>query len=79
MYLCREVAGLSPQIGEEFGKEIIQLVMHACNKIEKEIKTNSNTKLIVESVKKIISDKIRLYQFTKNLDFKKRRFAKTNF
>ena len=55
MYLCREVAGLSfPKIGEEFGKRDHTTVMHGCNKIEKEIKENTNTKLIVESVKNII-------------------------
>ena len=58
MYLCREVAGLSfPKIGEEFGKRDHTTVMHGCNKIEKEIKDNTNTKLIVESVKKIILEK----------------------
>ena len=55
MYLCRNVANMSlPQIGKDFGKRDHTTVMHACNKIEKEIKTNSNTKLIVESVKNII-------------------------
>lgn len=58
MYLCREVAGLSfPKIGEEFGKRDHTTVMHGCNKIEKEIKEITNTKLIVESVKKIILEK----------------------
>ncbi len=58
MYLCREVAGLSfPKIGEEFGKRDHTTVMHGCTKIEKEIKENTNTKLIVESVKKIILEK----------------------
>lgn len=53
MYLCRNVAQMSlPQIGIDFGKRDHTTVMHACNKIEKEIKSNSNTKLIVESVKK---------------------------
>ncbi len=57
MYLCRNVANMSlPQIGKDFGKRDHTTVMHACNKIEKEIKTNSNTKLIVESVKNIILD-----------------------
>lgn len=57
MYLCRNVANMSlPQIGKNFGKRDHTTVMHACNKIEKEIKTNSNTKLIVESVKNIILD-----------------------
>lgn len=55
MYLCRNVAQMSlPQIGIDFGKRDHTTVMHACNKIEKEIKSNSNTKLIVESVKNII-------------------------
>lgn len=55
MYLCRNVAQMSlPQIGNDFGKRDHTTVMHACNKIEKEIKTNSNTKMIVESVKKIL-------------------------
>ena len=47
-----------PQIGKDFGKRDHTTVMHACNKIEKEIKENQNTKLIVESVKNIlITDK----------------------
>ena len=55
MYLCRNVAQMSlPQIGNDFGKRDHTTVMHACSKIEKEIKSNSNTKLIVESVKKIL-------------------------
>ena len=55
MYLCRNVAQMSlPQIGNDFGKRDHTTVMHACDKIEKEIKSNSNTKLIVESVKKIL-------------------------
>ena len=59
MYLCRNVAQMSlPQIGKDFGKRDHTTVMHACNKIEKEIKENQNTKLIVESVKNIlITDK----------------------
>ena len=59
MYLCRNVAQMSlPQIGIDFGKRDHTTVMHACTKIENEIKTNSNTRLIVESVKKILlSDK----------------------
>ena len=55
MYLCRTVANMSlPQIGKDFGNRDHTTVMHACNKIEQDIKTNSNTKLIVESVKNII-------------------------
>ncbi len=55
MYLCREVANMSyPRIGEDFGNRDHSTVMHACKKIEKEVKDKNNTKLIVESVKNII-------------------------
>nr|MBP3680823.1 chromosomal replication initiator protein DnaA [Clostridia bacterium] len=59
MYLCRNVAQMSlPQIGKDFGKRDHTTVMHACTKIEQDIKENQNTKLIVESVKNILlSDK----------------------
>lgn len=57
MYLCRDVANMSyPQIGVDFGGRDHSTVMHACRKIEKEVKEKSNTKLIVESVKNIIVD-----------------------
>ena len=56
MYLCRSIAELSyKQIGLDFGKRDHTTVMHACNKIDSEIKNDiNNTKAIVESVKKII-------------------------
>lgn len=55
MYLCRSVANISfPKIGDDFGKRDHTTVMHAFKKIEKDIKEDSNTKLIVESVKKIV-------------------------
>ena len=55
MYLCRTVGQMSyPKIGADFGKRDHTTVMHAVDKIEKEVKQNSNTKLIVESVKNII-------------------------
>ena len=55
MYLCREVANMTfPQIGIDFGNRDHSTVMHAYKKIEKEVKEKNNTKLIVESVKKII-------------------------
>ena len=55
MYLCRNVAQMSmPQIGRDFGNRDHSTVMHACTKIEKEIKTNNNTKMIVESVKNLL-------------------------
>ena len=55
MYLCREVANMSyPKIGEDFGNRDHSTVMHACKKIENEIKEKNNTRRIVESVKNII-------------------------
>ncbi len=52
MYLCKSVAQISyPKIGNAFGKRDHSTVMHACEKIESEINQNSNTKLIVETVK----------------------------
>ena len=55
MYLCRTVPQLSlPQIGKDFGNRDHTTVMHACKKIESEIKENKNTKLIVDSVKNIL-------------------------
>ena len=56
MYLCRDLANMPyKKIGEEFGKRDHTTVMHACGKIEQELKDNeNNTKLIVDSVKKII-------------------------
>ena len=57
MYLCRDIANMSfPKIGEDFGNRDHSTVMHAVKKIQKEIKEKNNTKLIVESVKNIITD-----------------------
>ena len=62
MYLCRDLANMPfTKIGENFGKRDHTTVMHACSKIETEIKnkenSKNNTKLIVESVKRIILEK----------------------
>lgn len=55
MYLCRDVAQMQlAKIGACFGKRDHTTVMHACRKIESEIKENGNTKLIVESVKNLL-------------------------
>ena len=57
MYLCRVIGDITyPKIGEAFGGKDHSTVMHACRKIEKEIKEKTNTKLIVESVKNLIQD-----------------------
>ena len=59
MYLCRSVAGLPlTVIGAKFGKRDHTTVLHACNKIENEVKENPSTKRIVDSVKNLLtSDK----------------------
>ena len=58
MYLCRTVGQMSfTGIGRAFGGKDHTTVMHAYKKIEKEIKEKTNTKLIVESVKTIITNK----------------------
>ena len=55
MYLCRDIAQMQlSKIGECFGKRDHTTVMHACRKIDAEIKENGNTKLIVESVKNLL-------------------------
>ena len=58
MFLCRDLANMPfTKIGESFGKRDHTTVMHACSKIETEIKNKNNTKLIVDSVKNIIMNK----------------------
>ena len=58
MFLCRDLANMPfTKIGEHFGKRDHTTVMHACSKIDAEIKNKENTKLIVESVKRIILEK----------------------
>ncbi len=58
MFLCRDLANMPfTKIGESFGKRDHTTVMHACSKIDSEIKNKDNTKLIVESVKRIILEK----------------------
>ena len=58
MFLCRDLANMPfTKIGESFGKRDHTTVMHACSKIDSEIKSKDNTKLIVESVKRIILEK----------------------
>ncbi|MBR3254905.1 MAG: chromosomal replication initiator protein DnaA [Clostridia bacterium] len=55
MYLCRDVANMPfKKIGQDFGGKDHSTVMHACKKIENDIREKDNTKLIVESVKNII-------------------------
>lgn len=54
MYLSRDLTDLSlPKIGEEFGGRDHTTVIHACDKISKDLKENIDLKLKVE---KIIND-----------------------
>lgn len=56
MYLCREMTDYSlPKIGNLFGGRHYTTVMHACEKIQTEIKDNESIKEIIENLKKDIS------------------------
>lgn len=56
MYLCREIANLSfPVIGKDFGGRDHSTVLHAYSKISKEYDTNSETKDLIEDIKKSLS------------------------
>ena len=58
MYLCRILTNESfPKVGAAFGKRDHTTVMHAFKKIEQGIKEDQNTKVVVESVKKIVLNK----------------------
>ena len=55
MYLCRKLTDESfPKIGIEFGGKDHTTVMHSCDKIEKELKNNSNLSKTIESIEKDI-------------------------
>jgi chromosomal replication initiator protein len=57
MYLCREITDLSlPKIGEEFGRDHTT-IMHAHEKISKEIKIDPNLKSIIEDLSNRIENK----------------------
>jgi chromosomal replication initiator protein len=56
MFLCREVANMSfPNIGKDFGGRDHSTVLHAYAKIKDEYSTNSETKDLVEDIKKALS------------------------
>jgi len=56
MYLCRQLTGESfPKIGTEFGGKDHSTVMHSCDKIEREIKSNQELANIVEKIKNEIT------------------------
>ncbi len=56
MYLCREVANLSfPSIGKDFGGRDHSTVLHAYSKIKDEYEKNSETRNLIEDIKKSLS------------------------
>ncbi|MDR0979252.1 MAG: chromosomal replication initiator protein DnaA [Lachnospiraceae bacterium] len=58
MYLCRNILDMSfPIIGKTLGGRDHSTVMHACNKIEKDIKESAQTKQIIDSIKSVIRNK----------------------
>lgn len=58
MYLCRDLTSLSlPKIGEHFGNRDHTTVLHACEKINSEIKSNQNLKQIIGDLNKELTEK----------------------
>ncbi len=54
MYICRELTDLSfPKIGEYFGNRDHTTVLHSCDKISKEIKSNDS---VNETINKLINE-----------------------
>ena len=57
MYLCRSMTDLSlPKIGEAFGGRDHTTVLHACEKIASEIKTNDSLKVVISELEKTIRE-----------------------
>jgi len=58
MYLCRELTELSlPKIGENFGNRDHTTVLHACDKIAKDMQTDEMLRKTVSELKSSIMDK----------------------
>lgn len=57
MYICRDMTDYSlPKIGEIFGGRHYTTVMHACEKIQKEIIDNEDVKLLIENLELEINE-----------------------
>ena len=55
MYLTREMTGMSlPQIGNVFGGRDHTTVMHSCKTVEAGMTANSNLKLVVEDIQRLV-------------------------
>ena len=58
MYLCRNVINMTfPQIGKDFGGKDHTTVIHACDKITKEYLADSNTKELIDDIKRTLSSR----------------------
>ncbi|MDD4202070.1 MAG: chromosomal replication initiator protein DnaA [Candidatus Omnitrophica bacterium] len=56
MYLSRDLTSLSlPEIGAYFGGKDHTTVIHAYNKIDREIKMNTNTQQVIEEIRSILN------------------------
>lgn len=57
MYICRDMTDLSlPKIGEFFGNRDHTTVLHACDKISTEIKTNESLRTVVKELEQSIKE-----------------------
>lgn len=57
MYICRNMTELSlPKIGEAFGNRDHTTVLHACEKISKEVKTNESLKEVIKGLEVAIKE-----------------------
>lgn len=57
MYICREMTSLSlPKIGEAFGNRDHTTVLHACEKISGEMRSNDSLRDIIKEIEKAIKE-----------------------
>lgn len=57
MYLVREMTDYSfPKIGQSFGGKHYTTVIHACDKIEKDLKTDKNLQEIIDEIKEEVKE-----------------------
>lgn len=57
MYICRDLTDLSlPKVGEAFGNRDHTTVLHACDKISSEIKTNESLRDVIKEIEKSIKE-----------------------
>lgn len=57
MYICRDITDLSlPKIGEAFGNRDHTTVLHACEKISTEVKTNDSLRAVVKEIELSIKE-----------------------